>query len=88
MVMHFQKVEAPGVSMWLTVTKEKMMKGKAPQDERTVTNKQDPPLKRQYANIEGIPNTHECPRRYVRGKPFIPNLILERLPHGMRMFHD
>jgi hypothetical protein len=35
MVGHFQKVEAPGVSMWLTVTKEKLIKGKAPQDERT-----------------------------------------------------
>jgi hypothetical protein len=73
--------------MWLTVTKEKMMKGKAPQDERTVTNKQDPPLKRQY-DMEGIPNTPECPRMYVMGKPFVPDRILERLPCRMRMFHD
>ncbi|KAL6871560.1 hypothetical protein ACP4OV_014389 [Aristida adscensionis] len=59
-----------------------------PADEPPVTSKRQPPLKRRYPKVEGIKDTAECPRKYTRGKSFLPNRVLEKLPRGMRMFHD
>jgi hypothetical protein len=38
--------------------------------------------------VEAIKDSANCPKRYVRGKNFVPNRAIQHLPHGMRMFHD
>ena len=30
----------------------------------------------------------DCPKIYEKGKPFLSNRYIQRLPLGMRMFHD
>jgi hypothetical protein len=41
-----------------------------------------------YPNVEKIKWSNDCPKEYVRGKRFLPNRVLCKLPLGMRRFHD
>ena len=45
------------------------------------------PAKR-YPNVDATKWSKDCPKTYKRGKPFLPNQDIQRLPHGMRRFHD
>ena len=87
LIRPFEHTEAPGVAKWLAVDRHRS-KGKAPRAETTVTSKRQPPLKRRYPNVEAIKETPDCPKRYQRGKNFLPNRTLQLCPRGMKMFHD
>jgi hypothetical protein len=41
-----------------------------------------------YPNVEAIEWSKDCPSEYKRGKHFLPNRIMEKMPHGMKRFHD
>ena len=45
-------------------------------------------IAKQYPNVDAIKWSKDCPKTYERGKPFLPNWDIQRLPHGMRRFHD
>ena len=45
-------------------------------------------IAKQYPNVDDIKWSKDCPKTYERGKPFIPNRDIQRLPLGMRRFHD
>jgi len=44
-------------------------------------------LVKKYPNVEDIKWTKDCQNKYVRGKPFQPNRIMQCMPIGMRKFH-
>ena len=54
--------------------------------EEDVTSKQQPAKK--YLNVDAIKWSKDCPKTYERGKSFLPNWDIQRLPLGMRRFHD
>jgi hypothetical protein len=41
-----------------------------------------------YPDVEDIEWSKDCPSNYVRGKKFLPNRVMEKMPYGMRRFHD
>lgn len=41
-----------------------------------------------YPDVETIKWSKDCPKEYVKGKRFLPNRILCKMPYGMRRFHD
>jgi hypothetical protein len=41
-----------------------------------------------YPDVEAIKWSKDCPSEYVRGKTFLPNWIMCKMPHGMKRFHD
>jgi hypothetical protein len=43
---------------------------------------------KKYPDVEAIQWSKDCPSTYVRGKLFLPNQIMEKMPYGMRRFHD
>jgi len=45
-------------------------------------------IAKQYPNVDAIEWSKDCPKKYERGKPFLPNRDIQRLPLGMRRFHD
>ena len=45
------------------------------------------PTKR-YPNVDATKWSKDYPRTYERGKPFLPNRDIQRLPLGMKRFHD
>ena len=45
-------------------------------------------IAKQYTNVDAIKWSKDCPKTYERGKPFLPNRDIQRLPLGMRRFHD
>jgi hypothetical protein len=51
------------------------------------TSKLHQPVKK-YPSVEDIKWTNDCPKKYVRGKKFLPNRIMQCMPIGMRKFHD
>jgi hypothetical protein len=51
------------------------------------TSKLHQPVKK-YPSVEDIKWTKDCPEKYIRGKHFLPNRIMQRMPAGMRKFHD
>jgi hypothetical protein len=51
-----------------------------------VTSKQQPTKK--YLNVDAIKWSNDYPKTYERGKPFLPNRDIQRLPLGIRRFHD
>jgi len=51
-----------------------------------ITSKQQPANK--YPNVDAIKWSNDCSKTYERGKPFLPNRDIQRLPLGMRRFHD
>ena len=55
--------------------------------EEAVTSKLHQTAK-QYPNVDAIKWSKDCPKTYERGKPFLPNRDIQRLPLGMRRFHD
>ena len=55
--------------------------------EEAVTSKLHQTVK-QYPNVDAIKWSKDCLKTYERGKPFIPNRDIQRLPLGMRRFHD
>jgi len=55
--------------------------------EEAVTSKVHQTIKK-YPNIDAIKWSNDCPKIYERGKPFLLNRDIQRLPLGMRRFHD
>ena len=45
-------------------------------------------IAKKYPNVDAIKWSKDCPKTYERGKPFLPNQDIKRLPLGMRRFHD
>ena len=45
-------------------------------------------IAKQYPNIDAIKRSKDCLKTYKRGKPFLSNRDIQRLPLGMRRFHD
>jgi len=45
------------------------------------------PTKR-YPNVDATKWSKDCPKTYERGKSFLPNQDIQRLPLGMKRFHD
>jgi hypothetical protein len=43
---------------------------------------------RRYPNVDATKWSDDCPKIYERGKPFLPNRDIQRLPLGMKRFHD
>ena len=43
---------------------------------------------KKYPNVDEIKWTKDVPKEYERGKHFLPNRIMQRMPIGMRKFHD
>jgi hypothetical protein len=41
-----------------------------------------------YPDVETIKWSKDCPKEYVKGKRFLPNRVLCKMPYGMRRFHD
>ena len=54
--------------------------------EEAVTSKQQPAKK--YLNVDAIKWSKDCPKTYKRGKPFLQMRDIQRLPLGMKRFHD
>jgi hypothetical protein len=55
--------------------------------EEVITSKVHQTAKK-YPNIDAIKWSKDCPKTYERGKPFLPNRDIQRLPLGMRRFHE
>jgi hypothetical protein len=60
---------------------------------KAITSKRQPvqakaPSKVKYVNVECIKWSKDYPKEYERGKPFLPNRLIQYLPYGMRRFHD
>ena len=55
--------------------------------EEAVTSKVHQTAKK-YLNVDVIKWSKDCPKTYERGKPFLSNRDIQRLPLGMRRFHD
>jgi hypothetical protein len=51
------------------------------------TSRVHQPLKR-YPNIEEIKWSKKCSAQYEKGKPFLPTRYMQRMPRGMKRFHD
>ena len=45
-------------------------------------------ITKQYPNVDAIKWSKDCSKTYERGKPFLPNRDIQRLPLGMRRFYD
>ena len=45
-------------------------------------------ITKQYPNVDAIKWSKDYPKTYERGKPFLPNRDIQRLPLGIRRFHD
>ena len=45
-------------------------------------------IAKQYPNIDAIKWSKDYRKTYERGKPFLPNRDIQRLPLRMRRFHD
>jgi hypothetical protein len=43
---------------------------------------------KKYPNVDEINWTKDVSKKYERGKNFLPNRIMQRMPIGMRKFHD
>jgi hypothetical protein len=43
---------------------------------------------KKYADVESMKWSKDCPKKYERGKNFLPNQVIQQLPHNMRRFHD
>jgi len=43
---------------------------------------------KKYLDVESIKWSKDFSKEYVRGKHFLPNRILCKMPYGMRRFHD
>jgi hypothetical protein len=43
---------------------------------------------RKYPSVDDINWTEDCPKKYKRGKCFLPNRVMQVMPLGMRKFHD
>ena len=43
---------------------------------------------KKYPSVEDNKWTEDCPKKYERGKRFLPNQIMQHMPIGMRKFHD
>jgi len=63
----------------------KQVKGHA--SEKAVTSKLHQTTKR-YLEVDTIKWSKDYLEKYERGKLFLPNRVIQRLPHGMRRFHD
>ena len=55
--------------------------------EEAITSKVHQTAKK-YPNVDAIKWSKDCPKTYERGKSFLPNRGIQRLPLGMRRFHD
>jgi hypothetical protein len=42
---------------------------------------------KKYPDVESIKWSKDCPKKYERGKYFLPNRVIRQLPHHMRRFH-
>ena len=63
----------------------KQVKGNA--SKKAVASKLHQTAKR-YLEVDTIKWSKDYPEKYERGKLFLPNRVIQRLPHGMRRFHD
>lgn len=43
---------------------------------------------KKYPDVEAITWSKDCPKKYKRGKPFLPNRVIRLLSLHMRRFHD
>ena len=63
----------------------KQVKGHA--SEKAIASKLHQTAKR-YPEVDTIKWSKDYLEKYERGKLFLPNRVIQRLPHGMRRFHD
>ena len=76
-----------GIPMTSSSLRTKLKKVPSRGSEEAVTSKLHQ-IAKQYPNIDAIKWSKNCPETYERGKPFLPNWDIQRLPLGMRRFHD
>ena len=76
-----------GIPMISSSLKTKLKKVPSRGSEEAVTSKVHQTAKK-YSNVDAIKWSKDCPKPYERGKPFLPNQDIQRLPLGMRRFHD
>ena len=76
-----------GMPMTSSSLRTKLKKVPTRASEEAVTSKVHQTTKK-YPNVDAIKLSKDCPKTYERGKPFLPNRDIQRLPFGMRRFHD
>ena len=76
-----------GMPMTSSSLRTKLKKVPSRASKEAVTSKLHQ-IAKKYPNVDAIKWSKDCPKTYERGKPFLPNQDIQRLPLEMRRFDN